>query len=59
MYLFFLSSSSMMSLDDCAGQMESLDGRSTNKDAGVRWLTLSKAAIGDKEQQNEQHHEAL
>ena len=26
-----------------------------NKDAGVRWLTLSKAAIGDK-QQNKQHH---
>ena len=47
----------MMSLVGWAGQLESLDeelsskvGGTTNEDAGVRWLTLSKAAIGDKEQ---------
>ena len=30
-----------------------------DEDAGVRWLTLSKAAIGDKEQKTKQHHEDL
>ena len=30
-----------------------------NKEAGVRWLTLSKTAIGYKEQQNKQHREDL
>ena len=30
-----------------------------NEDAGVRWLTLSKAVLGEKEQQNKQHCESL
>ena len=30
-----------------------------DEDAGVRWLFLSKAAIGDKEQQNKQHRKSL
>ena len=30
-----------------------------DEDDGVRWLTLSKEAIGEKEQQNQQHHEDL
>ena len=30
-----------------------------DEDAGVRWLTLSKEAIGDKEQYNQQHREDL
>ena len=50
----------MMSLEDCAGQM---DEELSSKVGGVRirmlgsWLTFSEAAIADKEQQSKQHHE--
>ena len=30
-----------------------------DEDTGVRWLTLSKEAIGDKEKYNQQHGEDL
>ena len=30
-----------------------------DEDVGVRWLTLSKEAIADKEQYNQQHREDL
>ena len=39
MFLVFRISLSMMSLEDCAGQMDSLDGELSNKVGGV-WMRM-------------------